>query len=178
MKKSDSVISLDSPNWVELQDAYGSAERVPVLLRRLYTDPNDQDALNDAWSSLCHQGTIYSASIAAMPHLVSVVANSTLRDRLGPLILVGGIAESLGMPGETLEADEPFEEYRRKAVELLSESIKYASLMDDELRHALSSLAALLGASKLAKILSNLDCGVECPNCGINIDLLTSDAFA
>lgn len=171
------MISLDSQKWSELRDAYGSADRVPNILRRLYANPTDRDSLKDAWSSLCHQGTIYSASIAAVPHLVSLVTNSTLRDRLEPLILVGAIAESLGMPGETHEGDEAFGEYRTKAIELLSESIKYGTLIDEELRYALSAFAALLGDSKLARILSTLDCGFTCPKCGTDIDLLTSETL-
>lgn len=168
------MISLDSPKWHDLKHAYGSAADVPDLLRRLYADATDKDALDEAWSSLCHQGTIYSASIAAVPHLVSLSTNLTFRDRLGPLILVGSIAESLGKPSEILESDEDFEAYRTEAVELLAESIKYGGLMDYELRHSLSALVALLGDSKLASLLSNVDCGVECPKCGTDIDLLES----
>jgi hypothetical protein len=169
------MFSLDSPKWSDLHHAYGSAEDVPNLLKRLYADPTDEFALNDAWSSLCHQGTIYTASIAAAPHLVSLVINSTLRDRLGPLILVGSIAESLGKPTETLEADADFEKCSAEAVELLCESIKYGNLLDYELRHSLSALAALLGDSRLASLLSNADCGIECPKCGTEIDLLESN---
>jgi hypothetical protein len=168
------VISLDNPKWNELQTAYGSATRVPDILKRLYADPNDKDALNDAWSSLCHQDTIYSASIAAAPHLISLATNLRLRDRLGPLILVGSIAEGLGRSTETLEADSDFEAYRAKAIDLLTESIKYGGLMDYELRHSLGALAALLGDSKLASVLSNLDLGIECPKCGTDIALLES----
>jgi hypothetical protein len=168
------MLSLDSSKWHDLKDAYGSADKVPNILRRLYADPTDKDALDEAWGSLCHQGTIYTASIAAAPHLVSLVTNMTLRDRLGPLILVGSIAESLAKSTERLEADADLEEYRAEAIELLTESIKFGGLMDYELRHSLSALAALLGDSKLASLLSNADCGIECPKCGTEIDLLES----
>jgi hypothetical protein len=143
-------------------------------LRRLYADPNDKGALDEAWSSLCHQGTIYSGSIAATPHLVSLVTNMTLRDRLGPLILVGSIAESLGMRPEKPKGDSDFEEYRAKAIDLLTESVQYGGLVDYELRHSLSALAALLGDSKLAAAISNLELGFECPKCGTEITPLES----
>jgi hypothetical protein len=168
------LINLDNSKWNELQTAYGSAAHVPDILKRLYADPNDKDALNDAWSSLCHQGTIYSASIAAAPHLVSLATNLPLKDRLGPLILVGSIAEGLGKPTESLEADSDFEAYRADAIELSTESIKYCGLMDYELRHSFGALAALLGNSNLASVLSNLDLGIECPKCGTDIVLLES----
>ncbi len=102
------MLSLDSSKWYDLKGAYGSAEKVPNILRRLYADPSDREALDEAWGSLCHQGTIYTASIAAVPHLVSLATNMALRARLGPLVLVGAIAESLGKPTETLEADTDF----------------------------------------------------------------------
>ena len=168
------MISLDSPKWHDLQDAYGSAVNVPDLLRRLYADPNDKEALNDAWSSLCHQGTIYSASIAAAPHLVSLATDLPLKDRLGPLVLVGAIAARLGTPREDLESDQSFEEYRPEAIELLTESINHGGLVDYELRHALSALVALLGDSKLSAVLSNLDLAIECPTCGTEIAPLES----
>lgn len=168
------MLSLDSPKWSELQDAYGSADRIPEILRRLYANPCDEGALNDAWSSVCHQNTIYSASVTAAPHLVSLATNLSLKDRLGPLILVGAIAENLGKPTETLEADADFESCRSEAIELLTDSIKYGNLLDYELRHSLSALVGLLGDSKLASVISDIDCGVECPKCGQEINLLES----
>lgn len=168
------MLSLDSPKWNELQAAYGSAKEVPEMLKLLYTNPTDEDALNDLWSSLCHQGTIYSASIPAVPHLVSTVVNSTLEDRIGPLLLAGAIAESLGRTSETLEADSDFDEYCSKAIELLTDSIKYGNLIDDELRYSLSALAAFLKDSRIASYLANADCGFECPKCGGEIDYFDS----
>ena len=170
------MLSLDDPKWNELKDAYGSASDVPEMLKRLYANPTDKELLNDLWSSLCHQGTIYSASLPAVPHIVSAVTNSTLEDRVGPLLLAGAIAESLGRPTEGLKADPVFDEYCSKAVELLTDSIKYANLVDDELRYSLSALAAFLKDSKLANLLATADCGCECPKCGADVYFFESDS--
>lgn len=74
---AEEMISLDDSAWTELQHAYGSASDIPDLLREIQRRPGKQCKYNEdpwgtLWSSLCHQGTIYSASIAAVPHIVSV----------------------------------------------------------------------------------------------------------
>lgn len=70
------MLSLDSPRWGELQHAYGTASDIPALLRQLHSLP---DAVGESepwftlWSSLAHQGDVYSASFAAAPHVVSAL---------------------------------------------------------------------------------------------------------
>lgn len=166
------MIGLDSEKWGDLQGAYGSAYGVPDILRRLYANPTDKDALNDAWSTLCHQSTIYSASVAAAPHLVALTVNLHLKDRLGPLILAGSIAANLKTPPNFIEADEHFDESRRLAIYMLTETIQYGGLVYEDLRYSLAALAAYLGDSKLSQTLFNLDSEIQCPNWGEEIDLL------
>ncbi len=73
------MLSLDSPRWGELQHAYGSASDVPPLLHKLQALP---DAIGESepwfslWSSLAHQGDVYSASFAAVPHVVAAIASN------------------------------------------------------------------------------------------------------
>lgn len=67
------MLNLDSPKWSELDHAYGKASDIPDLLRQLETIPNPDDNSEpwlSLWSSLAHQGDIYSASFAAVPHIV------------------------------------------------------------------------------------------------------------
>lgn len=52
-------------DWSQLSHAYGTAEDIPGLLDRLEPDPRSP-VWNDLWSSLCHQGTVYTASYAAL----------------------------------------------------------------------------------------------------------------
>lgn len=160
------MIGLDSPIWNDLEDAYGSAEGVPGLLKRLYANPHDRAAWNDAWSRLCHQGTIYSASIAAVPHLVLIATDLPLTERLDPLILVGSIAARVGRPPEKIQADDEFTKFCSDALRLLVEAVEHGTLTEVELRYSLGSVAALLGNNKLADVLYSLDLPVECPKCG------------
>lgn len=71
------MLSLDDLRWSELQHAYGDASDIPNLLRRLASSPGPKQSYRDdpwfdLWSSLCHQGDVYSASYVAVPHIVKI----------------------------------------------------------------------------------------------------------
>lgn len=73
------MLSLDSPRWAELRHAYGTAGDIPALLRQLFANPRPVgDAGKDPWyslgSALAHQGDVYDASFAAVPHVVAAMA--------------------------------------------------------------------------------------------------------
>ncbi len=60
-----------------MQHAYGDAANVPDLLRALATSTGPKNDYRDEpwfslWSSLCHQGDVYTASYAAVPHIVHI----------------------------------------------------------------------------------------------------------
>src|SRR5262245_57868115 len=71
------MIPLDSPKWSEISCTRGPATRLPNLLRAIYTHPYvckghtaQEEVWTNLWDLLCHQGTISSASFAAVPHLI------------------------------------------------------------------------------------------------------------
>jgi hypothetical protein len=70
------VLGLESTRWAELKHAYGGTADIPYLLRKLESLPSS-DGENEPWftlwSSLAHQGDVYSASFAAVPHVVRVL---------------------------------------------------------------------------------------------------------
>ncbi|WP_340644623.1 hypothetical protein [Phenylobacterium sp.] len=70
------MLSLDDPRWSALPHAYGPATDVPGLLRDLARSPGpsgpDSEPFFSLWSCLCHQGDVYPASYAAVPHLVQI----------------------------------------------------------------------------------------------------------
>jgi hypothetical protein len=73
------MLSLGSPRWADLQHAYGSAADIPDLLRKLSSLPDDSGKSQpwyQLWSSLAHQGDVYSASFAAVPHIVDALATA------------------------------------------------------------------------------------------------------
>jgi hypothetical protein len=76
------MLSLDSPRWATLQHAYGDASDIPELLRQLTDFPpsdGDKEPWFTLWSSLAHQGDVYSASFAAVPHVVAAIATNPTR---------------------------------------------------------------------------------------------------
>lgn len=75
------MISLDSSEWIRLQHAYGSAADIPKLLIEARRDPKPKTNYREEpwfslWSALCHQGDVYTASYASVPHLVQIAASN------------------------------------------------------------------------------------------------------
>jgi len=73
------VLDLKSPRWSELRHAYGSAADVPALLEKLNqlpTSGGESEPWFTIWSALAHQGDVYSASFAAVPHVVAALSKA------------------------------------------------------------------------------------------------------
>jgi hypothetical protein len=87
--------TLQEIDWSRLTDAYGPAEGIPALLRRAETDTRPGHIAGstwfDLWSALCHQGDIYTASYAAVPHLVNLASHPTYHTQYDPLYLAASI---------------------------------------------------------------------------------------
>jgi hypothetical protein len=71
------MLGLDDPRWSEFEHAYGAAADIPDLLRLLETSPGPTQGFEDEpwyslWSCLCHQDDAYTASYAAVPHVVRI----------------------------------------------------------------------------------------------------------
>lgn len=64
-------------NWENLNHAYGKASNIPLLLSSLSAYPEEtnyeEEPWFSLWSSLYHQGTIYSASFAVVPEIVKLI---------------------------------------------------------------------------------------------------------
>jgi hypothetical protein len=76
------VLSLEDPRWAELEDAYGTAADIPERLRQLATFPTSngtEEPWYTLWSALAHQGDVYGASFAAVPHVVACLAQDPTR---------------------------------------------------------------------------------------------------
>jgi len=73
------MLELSDPRWGDLRHAYGLASDTPGLLRQLRSD-SPSTGRNEPWftiwSSLAHQGDVYPASFAAVPHVVRIFAGA------------------------------------------------------------------------------------------------------
>lgn len=72
------ALSLDDlRRWGDLKHAYGSAGDIPHLLQQLFALPSSSgrdEPWFSLWSALAHQGDVYSASFAAVPHVVRALS--------------------------------------------------------------------------------------------------------
>jgi hypothetical protein len=76
------MLSLDDPRWNELEHAYGVASDIPALLGQLIDLPassGEAEPWFSLWSALAHQRDVYSASFAAVPHVVAALATNPLK---------------------------------------------------------------------------------------------------
>jgi hypothetical protein len=92
---------LDDIAWDELRDAYGPADGIPQLLRDLNSKDADtrEEAREQLWMGLCHQGVSLSeASAAAVPLLVELASHPRVKERAAILELLQGMAEAAHAP--------------------------------------------------------------------------------
>jgi hypothetical protein len=74
------MISANETDWSKLTHAYGNASDIPGLIVAVERDPTPKQSYDiepwfSLWSALCHQGSVYSASFAAVPYFLRI-ANS------------------------------------------------------------------------------------------------------
>jgi hypothetical protein len=84
------VSEVDEVTWDLLGHAYGQAKDTPGLLKAL--DSPDVDAAEKAlaalYSSICHQGSVYTASVAATPILFGIAGRLADRRRQCQVVLL------------------------------------------------------------------------------------------
>jgi len=127
---------LDDIRWTSLRHAYGSADDVPVVLRAIATGDADEETLQELFSSVTHQGTVYSATPETVPFLLRMLPSldDLPREYVIEVLLVIGTAES-GEP-EDMEAC-------RAAV--AQGASCYLDYLRDPLPHVRQSAAKLVG---------------------------------
>ena len=128
---------LDDVDWASIRHAYGPASDVPDLLRALVSDNLTvrEQAHYKLMSSIVHQGTVYEASVEAIPFLVQLV-DSPLVDNEAPLNLLQYI------PLGGLDSPELCEQTREKLRIILPSLIRNLSHSDIEVRKNMASLLA------------------------------------
>lgn len=96
------ICGLQEIPWYQYTDAYGSASDVPRDIRRLTSSEPEirEQALWELFGSIYHQGTIYSATAAAVPFLLRLVSDRRLPDRTNVCELLAEIAKSSAIDPE------------------------------------------------------------------------------
>lgn len=87
-----------SKDWPELKHAYGSAEDVPALLADLNSPDQEvrQNAVSELFGNIWHQGTVYPATVKAIPELLALFKSPACADRDSIACLLASIADGDG----------------------------------------------------------------------------------
>ena len=85
----------EAVDWSLVSTAYGPAVDLPHLFEQL-SSPDEAErrtSIDDLWGCLCHQGTVYTASAAAVPYLLELAQEAPLTslERSLVLALIAGI---------------------------------------------------------------------------------------
>lgn len=166
------MIDLDSPQWAELQTAYGTASEVPAMLEELYA--GRAEPLDDLFSYICHQGSIYTGSVAALPHLLKIAQAVQIEDlpefKVDVLTLAGAICESAEF---TPEFYTPYikKAFFEEALVLTLATLREFSNSSCAL-YLLKAAAAFAGHPGLARVLDGFadeEFSTSCPTCKVDL---------
>jgi hypothetical protein len=99
---------LDNINWSQLHHAFGNASAVPIwILALLYEDKQIRDdAIYALSENLQHQGTVYEASLYAVPFLIELLKSSTITDKAATAMLLADMGNNSGGAHHKLLATE------------------------------------------------------------------------
>ena len=88
-------------DWGAVHDAYGPATKVPGLLRAIAAG---EDAWFDVWSHVVHQGTVYEATLHAIPVLVAIAEWHGHPSRADAIEMLAAIATADDVGGTAASA--------------------------------------------------------------------------
>ncbi len=85
-------------HWSSLRHAYGEATDVPEILSALASSRASERAagIERFFAALCHQGTVYPASLAAIPRLLELLRASSVEAREDLLTALAALATGHG----------------------------------------------------------------------------------
>ncbi len=159
-------------DWNTLRHADGNASDVPALLASLSSD-SPTDLWHELWSRLCHQGSVYSASFAALPLLADIAEKWNPGDRSQPISLAACILAAKDIPGACPDdllssVEDVTPRFQRMCRETLAET----GLFTNDFIYVLQSARSLEGdhfwGEKLDHLASGEFPGI-CPSCRVDL---------
>jgi hypothetical protein len=157
-------------DYSKLEDAYGSAHKIPDLLKMAALYPVckwDSEPYYSLWSSLYHQGDIYSASIVSVPQLIEI-ASLAPAERIQDsyhLALSIIIAKEIKFQGKfDIYADADYIS-SVKRIRDVGNKLLDATGDPSWKRVALSGIAASTGDYRLASFIIDSEIELICPHC-------------
>ena len=157
------MLPLNDARWSTLSNAYGASSHIPRLLADAEKLPEDSgrdvEPYFSLWSALCHQGDVYAASYAALPHLVRIVEENPDKFRWTLLLLVHAIevARSEGRGPIVPEGlSEPYKMALARLPAIAGGLLTGDHLNELELRVILAACASAKGFASIGEAISEL----------------------
>jgi hypothetical protein len=175
-------LDLGVTDWASLHDAYGSAEAVPVLLAAAdEMGPGEDEAWDELYGRLCHQGTVYSASYAALPTLAKMSRRHAPSGRVFALHLAAGIIASTDGPEDSASVRQRYEHELADLRTVAAANLQHAS-DDADFVYGLQALMAFEDGGVWQRNLQLLPDGeleLDCPSCDehLLVELDSMDAL-
>lgn len=155
-------------DWSSLRGIYGSAEQVPALLAAAASaEAETGDAWSDLWTHLYHQGTVCSASYAALPSLAWMSRRREPRGYMAALHLAAVIVASTDGPEDPAVVRERYERELADLHVVAVRNLPYAT-SDTEFVYALEALMAFEDGGVWQRNLfwlANDEAEIDCPYC-------------
>ncbi|MFB6894662.1 hypothetical protein ACFCX4_35865 [Kitasatospora sp. NPDC056327] len=158
-------------DWSQLSHAYGPADDIPDLLDRIASE-RDAELWNDLWSAICHQGSVYSASFAALPWLAATAECGDRDQESRAVLLAGAIVAGAGEPDgagkvrtERAEAIASVLAAVNRLLRSSTEPTEYAYLLEA----MLSLEGGVAWSEDLAAGIVNEEYQIDCPGCGADV---------
>ncbi|MDX3852102.1 hypothetical protein [Streptomyces sp. AK02-01A] len=164
-------------DWQKLSHAYGSAEDIPALLARIASEPESKH-WNGLWSALCHQGSVYSASFAALPWLAGMAESKDRGQAVNALNLAGAIMAGAEQPHG---AGDVRTQHSAEITTLLASVNRHLRTATDrtEYTNLLESMLGFEGvvgwSEDLAWGLGNEEYEVSCTGCETNLFIVLGE---
>ena len=165
------------PDWALLKHAYGEAEDIPDLLAALSPDPK-APVWDPLWSRLCHQGTVYSASFAALPVLLATASGWAPAERVMVLCLAASIVSGRTVTGDQEGLRTEYQPIRESLETLAREALRTPALSDTEFIYMAQAVLAFRGDVLWGDHLDGLSNGEfqgRCLTCGHDLYLVIGE---
>ena len=143
------MLDFSDKRWTEMEGGYGVKYDPRGALRRL-EEGHTEDAWEELWNELHHQGNIGVASYASVPHLVRIHAQRGIPD-WNTYALIGTIEIERNNHSNPTIPDWLEGSYREAWEKLLEMALEELTRVDDE-----TTITSILGIIALAKGHRNL----------------------
>lgn len=162
-----------SIDWSRLEHSYGSAANVPQLFEDVADPALADEAWVELWSCLCHQGTVSSASFAALPVLAEIATGRKPGDHWQAIALAGRIVvgeKQLHKPGYArARYPDAIDELHQMAQHHLTKEPFEGD--EEDYFYSLQALLAFEGVPVWSESLFPRLYDVECPSCSESLEI-------